>query len=84
MNVGKITNPHFKKVYRLYDNENMRFRSGLGRYVKNVWVGVDALNLLDINNVNSYYWVSDIYNQSYAVPNYLTSRQFNVRVLVEL
>ena len=81
--------PAYKRVdlgmsYRLYDNENLRFRGGVARYVKNVWLGVDALNLLDINNVNSYYWVSDIYNQSYAVPNYLTSRQFNVRVLVEL
>ena len=81
--------PAYKRVdlgmsYRLFDNENLRFRGSVGRYVKNIWLGVDALNLLDINNVNSYYWVSDIYNQSYAVPNYLTSRQFNVRVLVEL
>ena len=81
--------PAYKRVdlgmsYRLFDNENLRFRSGIARYIKNVWIGADALNLLDINNVNSYYWVSDIYNQSYAVPNYLTSRQLNVRVLVEL
>ena len=81
--------PAYKRVdigmsYRLIDNEDKRMRNGIYRYIKNVWIGADALNLLDINNINSYYWVADIYNQSYAVPNYLTSRQLNVRILVEM
>lgn len=81
--------PAYKRIdlgmsYRLLDNEDYIYRTGVYRYIRNIWLGVDALNLLDINNVNSYYWVSDIYNQSYAVPNYLTSRQLNVRVLIEL
>ncbi|MBO4825882.1 MAG: carboxypeptidase-like regulatory domain-containing protein [Prevotella sp.] len=48
-----------------------------------VWLGLDCLNLLGINNVNSYYWITDVTNQQYAVPNYLTGRQINARVLVE-
>ena len=81
--------PAYKRVdigmsYRLLDNEDKRVRNGIYRYIKNIWLGADALNLLDINNVNSYYWVSDIYNQSYAVPNYLTSRQLNVKILIEM
>ncbi len=81
--------PAYKRVdigmsYRLLDNEDKRIRNGIYRYIKNIWLGADALNLLDINNVNSYYWVSDIYNQSYAVPNYLTSRQLNVKILIEM
>ena len=81
--------PAYKRVdigmsYRLLDNEDKRRRNGIYRYIKNIWLGADALNLLDINNVNSYYWVSDVYNQSYAVPNYLTSRQLNVKILVEM
>lgn len=81
--------PAYKRVdigmsYRLLDNEEKRVRTGIYRYIKNIWLGADALNLLDINNVNSYYWVSDIYNQSYAVPNYLTSRQVNVKILIEM
>ena len=81
--------PAYKRVdigmsYRLLDNEEKRMRNGIYRYIKNIWLGADALNLLDINNVNSYYWVSDVYNQSYAVPNYLTSRQLNVKILVEM
>ena len=35
---------------------------------------------MDISNVSSYYWVTDIKNIQYAVPNYLTRRQLNVRL----
>ena len=48
-----------------------------------VWLGVDCFNLLGIDNVNSYYWITSIANQQFAVPNYLTGRQLNARVLVE-
>ena len=50
---------------------------------RNIWLGVDCLNLFGINNVNSYYWITDVTNQQYAVPNYLTGRQINGRVLFE-
>ena len=76
--------PAYKRVdigmsYRLLDNED-RSRKNI---FKNIWLGVDALNLLGINNVNSYYWITDVTNQQYAVPNYLTGRQINGRVLFE-
>lgn len=81
--------PAYKRVdigmsYRLLDNTQRIYRTGIRQYLRNVWIGIDAFNLLDINNVNSYYWVSDIYNNNFAVPNYLTGRQINARILVEL
>lgn len=57
--------------------------SGLHRWFKSIWLGVDVFNLLDISNVSSYYWVTDVNNIQYAVPNYLTRRQFNVRLTVD-
>ncbi len=48
-----------------------------------IWVGLEGLNIFGISNVNSYYWVTDVNNYQYAVPNYLTGRQINGRVLVE-
>ena len=51
--------------------------------VKNVWLGLDCLNLFGISNVNSYYWVTDVTNRQWAVPNYLTGRQINGKVTVE-
>lgn len=41
---------------------------------------LECLNLFGFNNVNSYYWVTDVYNAQYAVPNYLTGRQFNFKL----
>lgn len=76
--------PSYRRVdigmsYRLFNNEHHQYKS----IFKNVWVGVDCLNLFDISNVNSYYWVTDVTNQMYAVPNYLTGRMINGRVRVE-
>ena len=65
--------------YRLLDNHD----GSRNTIFKNVWIGLDCLNLFGINNVNSYYWVTDIAGQQYAVPNFLTGRQINGRVTVE-
>ena len=46
---------------------------------KNIWVSAEVFNLLQINNVISYLWIKDVSNKTYAVPNYLTSRQINVK-----
>ncbi|MDE6688943.1 MAG: TonB-dependent receptor, partial [Prevotella sp.] len=51
--------------------------------IKRVWIGLDCLNLFGISNVNSYYWVTDVTNRQWAVPNYLTGRQINGRITVE-
>ena len=66
--------------YRAYDNDERKERS----IFKNIWVGIDCLNIFGISNVNSYYWVTDVTNQRYAVPNYLTGRQINGKVIFEL
>lgn len=80
--------PAYKRVdvgisYRLLNNEDKHIHRGMGSIFKNVWIGLDCLNLLGIDNVNSYYWVTDITNTQYAVPNYLTGRQLNVRLSVD-
>lgn len=54
-----------------------------GKNIKNIWLGLDCLNLFGISNVNSYYWVTDVTNRQWAVPNYLTGRQINGKVTVE-
>lgn len=55
------------------------------RYFKNIWISAEIFNLLDINNTISYLWVRTISNQQnipgiFAVPNYLTSRRFNIKL----
>ncbi len=58
-------------------------RGGFARHFKSVWLGLDVFNLLDISNVSSYFWVTDVNDIQYAVPNYLTRRQLNVRLSVD-
>ena len=51
--------------------------------IKGIWLGIDCLNLFGISNVNSYYWVTDVTNTQWAVPNYLTGRQINGKISIE-
>lgn len=53
------------------------------RYIRNCWLSLEVFNLLGIYNVSSYMWVTDIYNIQYAVPNYLTPRQLNLKLVME-
>ena len=54
-----------------------------GRYLKSVWLSFEVFNLLGTNNTISYIWVEDVTNRQYAVPNYLTQRQLNLRMIVK-
>ena len=46
-----------------------------------IWVSAEVFNLLDINNTVSYLWVADVSGREYAVPNYLTARQINAKLI---
>jgi hypothetical protein len=51
------------------------------RVFQTVWISLEVFNLFQINNTISYIWVTDVNNRPYAVPNYLTPRQFNLKLL---
>lgn len=53
------------------------------RYFKDIWLSLEVFNLLDINNEISYTYVTDIRGTQYGVPNYLTSRRVNLKLLVK-
>ena len=55
------------------------------RWSDKLWThNLEVFNLMGFKNVNSYYWVTDIYNHQMAIPNYLTGRQLNLKVMVDL
>ena len=86
---GYFRSPPYKRVdvgfaYGLLTpRANGERRPGWLGAFKSVWLGFDVFNLFDISNVSSYYWVTDVNNIQYAVPNYLTRRQFNVKLNIE-
>jgi len=75
--------PPYRRVdlgfsYLLKDADKHEKSKVIGGF-KNIWVSAEVFNLLQINNVISYLWIKDVSNRTYAVPNYLTSRQINVK-----
>jgi hypothetical protein len=67
---------------QLWSSDWAKKKTGFGVMLKSVWVSLEVFNVLGISNTVSYIWVRDVANNQYAVPNYLTNRRINGRVLV--
>ena len=52
------------------------------RYFKTMWISLEIFNLFNIRNTISYLWVRDFNGRQYAVPNYLTPRQINLKLVI--
>ncbi len=59
-----------------------RTAGGIRKYGESIWLGLEVLNLLGARNVMSYNWVTDVRNRQYAVPNALSARFVNVKMIV--
>lgn len=80
--------PDYRRVdigfsYHLKSDKKEQKASNFLKHLKNVWISAEVFNLLQINNVISYLWIEDVSGRNYAVPNYLTSRQLNVKLHVD-
>ncbi len=53
------------------------------KHITDMWLSLEVFNVLDINNTISYFWVSSIYGDQFAVPNYLTGRKFNLKLTLK-
>ena len=65
------------------------FRYGQEKWMKNKhidswWIQFEVLNVVGWNNVNSYSWLTDYNGMAWAVPNYLTGRMFNAKIILDL
>jgi len=45
-------------------------------------ISFEVFNLLGVNNVMSKQWVQDVSGKYYSVPNYLTQRRFNLKLIL--
>lgn len=89
---GPPNSPRYMAVYRspAYRRTDIGFSKDLlynrpvpSSVFKKFWVGLEIFNLFDVNNTISYYWVTDVDNRQYAVPNYLTSRRLSLSLVAE-
>jgi hypothetical protein len=62
--------------------EDKKSKIGFLNNLNNMWISAEVFNLLDIDNTVSYLWVADVSGRQYAVPNYLTPRQLNFKLII--
>jgi len=55
----------------------------LDKYFNSFSAHLEVFNLLNINNTVSYLWLKDVNNVQYAIPNYLTGRQLNFKLIIK-
>ncbi len=72
--------PAYRRVDIGFSKDLSQWVNKNNKLVKDCWIGLEVFNLFDISNTISYFWVNDIHNRQYAVPNYLTSRRINLKV----
>jgi len=53
------------------------------RFFKSIWLTLEVFNLLQVNNTISYIWIRAVDEKQYPVPNYLTPRQLNLRLVAQ-
>lgn len=68
----------------LADPEAKRTAVFIKKYFQTLSLHAELFNLLNFKNTTSYLWLNDKMANQYAVPNYLTSRMFNFRVIAKL
>ena len=51
------------------------------RNINDLWVTLEVFNLLDINNTIDHTWITDVSGRQYSIPDYLTPRRFNLKVM---
>lgn len=86
-------NPGFKiPAYRRVDigfskiiiDSDTKRRSSRFKKIESLWASLEVFNLLQVNNTISYVLVKDFSNNVYGVPNFLTGRRLNFRLILKI
>ena len=73
----------FSKVF--IDNTTVKRDSGLFKDFQELAIGLEIFNLFDNQNAITNTWVRDVYSKNqYAIPNYMTTRVFNIKLTAKL
>lgn len=71
----------FSKVLKA---EGKEYKTKFLNSFENMWVSLEVFNLLATNNTISYLWVKDVStSREYAVPNFLTGRLLNLKLVAK-
>ncbi len=68
---------------RLHTNNRKMSENSPLRHIKSIWLNLEVFNLLAIKNTISHTWITDVRGWQYGVPNYLTGRRVNLKLIVK-
>jgi hypothetical protein len=79
--------PPYRRVdagfaYNVIKEGREKRRKNAFNNLKEMWIFFEVFNLLQVQNTVSYTWIQDVTGNLYAIPNYLTNRQLNLRLQV--
>ncbi|MBK7959732.1 MAG: carboxypeptidase-like regulatory domain-containing protein [Bacteroidetes bacterium] len=96
---GPVNNDKFRNAFQfqsykrvdigfsamLYDikKRKVQYEKVQYKHLKSIWATLEVFNLLGISNEVSKEWIKDYSNRIYAIPNYLTGRRVNLRIVVK-
>jgi hypothetical protein len=79
-----LTIPAYRRVDIGFSKTIVEEDAKKERKIKALWLSIEVFNLLQINNTISYIWIKDINNQTYGVPNFLTGRRLNFKIMIKI
>lgn len=80
--------PFYRRVdvgfaYQFLKPQREKKSKNIFNHLQSAWLFLEVFNLLQVNNTVSYTWLKDVTGRTYAVPNYLTNRQLNLRLYIQ-
>ncbi len=70
--------------YELISDSSKFFKRKFLRHFNSIWITAEVYNLFATNNTISYLWIRDVTNRQYAIPNYLSRRLINIRMIARI
>ena len=56
-------------------------KTGFLSNIKDAWLSFEVFNLINLNNTIDYSWVQDVGGRYYGIPEFLTPRRFNLKLI---
>ncbi len=58
-----------------------RKASGFASHIKDLYLTLEVFNLINLNNTIDFTWIQDVQGRYYAIPEFLTPRRINVKLI---
>ncbi len=72
-------------AYVLIDGSEFKTKKGFRYAFRELSLGAEVFNIFNILNTNTNIWVRDVTSKNqFAIPNYMTSRVLNFRIIMKL